>query len=97
MLSFIDDSARRSVRLPAKDGRVACPRLGEVGIEACLECSWLLRYELGESVSVVCSVTDPPSDLRALGPPAWRFPAVPIATAIPPVAPRTGRGNQRVH
>lgn len=64
MLSSIDDSARRSVRLPAKDGRVACPRLGEVGIEACLECSWLLRYELGEPVSVVCSVTDPPSDLR---------------------------------
>lgn len=59
MPSSIDDSARLRVRLPAKDGRVACPRLGEVLIARCLECSWLLRFEANERGMVVCSVADP--------------------------------------
>lgn len=63
MPSSIDDAARLRVRLPAKDGRVACPRLGEVGIERCLECSWLLRFELRAQAVVVCSSTDPEGDL----------------------------------
>lgn len=63
MLSPVDGSAQLEVRLPAKDGRVACPRLGEVGLERCLECPWLLRIQAGEHDVVVCSVTDPPTDL----------------------------------
>lgn len=63
MPSSIDDSARLRVRLPAQDGRVACPRLGEVPIERCLECSWLLRFEADEQGMVVCSLADPQGDL----------------------------------
>jgi len=63
MLSSMGDSARLEVRIPAEDGRVACPRLGEVGLERCLECSWLLRFQAGEHDVVVCSVTDPRTDI----------------------------------
>ncbi len=63
MLRSIDRSARLEVRLPADDGRVACPRLGEVDLERCLECSWLLRFQAGEHDVVVCSVTDPRTEV----------------------------------
>lgn len=36
------------------DGRVGCPRLGDVDLERCLECPFLVRFDDQRSLYVVC-------------------------------------------
>ena len=50
--------AGRQLRLAVSDARVACPRLGNVDIERCAECPYLVRFEDARSLHVVCQATD---------------------------------------
>lgn len=41
-------------RLRVEGGRVACPRLGDVDFERCLECPYLVRFEDQRALFVMC-------------------------------------------
>jgi hypothetical protein len=64
-MAMLDISAvlhTTSLRRRVHAGRVACPLLGEVDIERCLECSRLVRIEGGGGLSVVCHLPTAPAE-----------------------------------
>lgn len=51
---FFTQPSGQRMRLRVVDGRAACPLLADVDLERCLECPYLIGFEDGSSLFVVC-------------------------------------------